>query len=338
VIRSIPQAVSLVAAAAGVLLFAFTLYYIDLEATLADARMIGFALPVVMLPAVTWHLLRTWGWSVAFPAESRPSFTRLFRVRLAADAIGFFTVRGLAGDPLKVLLLYDRVKPEVTTAAVALERLAFAVVAILIAGLISYFAVTRLTMPGAWDTVFTILSIASIATIGLMMVVVRRRTGDYLGRLVTLLDRLTRRELEASRIVRFILDVEDVLLDLLRGDQRRLLILTVLPVVCYGLMALEVWLVFWAIGAPIGITETLTIETFARLGSVASAAIPGNLGALEASNAAPVEMLGLAGGGALALFRRIRALFWAGLGLLLYPRINSQRPTSAIHALPTASH
>ena len=108
-----------------------------------------------------------------------------------------------------------------------------------------------------------------------------------------------------------------------------------LPIVCYGLIAFEVWVVFWAIGEPIGITETLTIETFARLGSVASAAIPGNLGALEASNAAPVEMLGLAGSGALALFRRIRALFWAGLGLLVYPRIKSQPPTSKAQAPPT---
>ncbi len=93
--------------------------------------------------------------------------------------------------------------------------------------------------------------------------------------------------------MQFILDVEDVLLDLLRGDRRRLVILTLLPVVCYFVMAFEVWLVLWAVGEPIGIMAALTIETFARLGSVASAAIPGNLGALEASNAVPVAMLGL---------------------------------------------
>jgi uncharacterized membrane protein YbhN (UPF0104 family) len=95
-------------------------------------------------------------------------------------------------------------------------------------------------------------------------------------------------------------------------------------VVCYFLMAFEVWLVLWAVGEPIGIMPALTIETFARLGSVASAAIPGNLGALEASNAAPVAMLGLGGGGALALARRIRSLLWAGLGLALYPQVKSQ--------------
>ena len=112
-------------------------------------------------------------------------------------------------------------------------------------------------------------------------------------------------------------------MDLLRGDRRRLVILTILPVVCYFIMAFEVWLVLWAVGESAGITEVLTIETFARLGSVASAAIPANIGALEASNAVPVAMLGLGGGGALALARRIRAVLWAGLGLLLYPRIKT---------------
>ena len=37
-------------------------------------------------------------------------------------------------------------------------------------------------------------------------------------------------------------------LDLLRGDQRRLVILMLLPVLCYGVMAFEVWLVLWAVG------------------------------------------------------------------------------------------
>jgi uncharacterized protein (TIRG00374 family) len=324
VTRSVPQLISAAAIIVGVLLFAFTLSYIDFRQTIGSARELGLALPVVLLPGACWQLLRTWGWFIAFPVAARPAFSRLFRVRLAADAISFFTVRGIAGEPLKVVLLYDRVKPEVTTAAVALERLAFAVMGILVAGIISYFAVTTLELSGAWATVFRLLTVAAVLVLCLMAFVSRRRTGDYLGRLVLVLDRVLGRRLETSRIIRFILDVEDILLGLLRGDRRRLAILITLPIVCYLLMAIEVWLVFWAIGEPLGITEGLTVETFSRLVSVASAAIPGNLGALEASNAAVVTALGLGGGGSLALARRIRSLLWAALGLALYPRIRAQ--------------
>jgi uncharacterized protein (TIRG00374 family) len=321
--RSVPQVIAAAAVAIGVLLFALTLYYIDLEETFASARQLGLAFPVILIPGTCWHLLRTLGWSVAFPEGSRPAYSRLFRVRLAADAIAFFTVRGIAGEPLKVLLLYDRVKPEITAAAVALERLAFAVIGIVIAALISLAAVTRLSLPRAWDTMFSLLIVGAVLALAIAILIARRRSGDYLGRLVTTLDR--RHRFGGSRVVRFILDVEDILLQLVRGDRRRLVTLTALAAVCYGLMAVEVWLVLWAVGAPSGVVEALTVETFARLASVASAAIPGNIGALEASNAAVVGALGLAGGGALALARRIRALLWAAAGLALYPRVRERR-------------
>ena len=279
--RSVPQLVSLAAVAIGVVLFGLTLYYIDLDDTIASTRRLGLNFPVILLPGLCWHLLRTWGWAVAFPEESRPAFTRLFRVRLAADAIGFFTVRGIAGEPLKVLLLYDRVAPEITAAAVALERLVFAVIGIVIAALISLVAVTVLSMPRAWDTVFIMLIVAAVLVLGLAGLVTRRQPGDYLGPLLAAMSRATGRPLETSRAVRFILDVEQVLLQLIRGDRRRLVTLAVLASVGYLLMTIEVWLVLRTVGEPIGIVETLTVETFARLASVASAGIPANLGALE---------------------------------------------------------
>jgi len=334
---SIPQLVSLVAVVIGAVLFVVSLRYINLAATIDDVRRLGFAFPAILVPGCAWHFLRTYGWWVAFPDNYRPPFTRLFRVRLAADAISFLTIRGLTGEPLKVVLLYDRVPPAVTAAAIAVERTAFAVMAIVVSGLVSYFAVQRLPMPGGWDAVFTLVSIGAVLLLGALAQIARRRTGDYLGRFVGRIGAVTGRHLESSRVIRFILDVEDIVLDLLRGDRYRLIVLTVLPVVCYGLMAFEVWLVLWAVGQPIGVTAALAIETFARVSSVASAFIPANIGALEASNAAPVAMLGLGGGGALALSRRVRATIWAMIGLILYPRVKSQRPTRNSQPLPTSN-
>ena len=318
--RSVPQIISIAAICLGIGLFVVTLFYIDLEETVASAKRLGLALPLVLLPSSAWQVLRTWGWAISFPEDSRPPFMRLFRVRLAADAISFFTIRGIAGEPLKVLLLLDRSAPQVTTASIALERLAVAIMSIAVAGLISFFAVTRLTLPRAWGTVFGALTVLSVLLVPLLAFIARRRSGDYLGRMVAAFDRKRGRRLGTRRVVKFILDVEDILLELVRGDRRRLIILIWLPIVCYFVMAMEVWAVFWAIGEPIGLMEGLTIETFARLGSVAAAAIPGNLGALEASNAAVVTMLGLSGGGSLALARRIRVLLWAAVGLALYPK------------------
>jgi len=180
VTRSVPQIVSVGAALLGVALFFVTLYYIDLDETVASAARLGAALPIVLLPGTAWHLLRTWGWSLAFPDDARPVFTRLFRVRLAADAIGFFTVRGIAGEPLKVLLLYDRVKPEVATAAITLERLVFAVVGTAIAGVVSLLAITRVTMSGRWDALFALLALGAVLLLTIVGFMARRRSKYYL--------------------------------------------------------------------------------------------------------------------------------------------------------------
>jgi phosphatidylglycerophosphate synthase len=89
----------------------------------------------------------------------------------------------------------------------------------------------------------------------------------------------------------------------------------------YLLMLVEGWVILRAAGAPITPNRAFAIETFSRVSSFASAFIPANLGALEVSSLAAVAAVGAAGGGAaLALARRLRGLFWAGVGLAIYPR------------------
>jgi hypothetical protein len=327
---------SLVAVLIGIALFAVTIARLDLQETMRYARRLGLSLPLLLLPSVAWHLLRTWGWAVSFPSRSIPvvpgtvpSFSRLFRVRLAADAISFFTVRGPTGEPLKVLLLSDRLPPAITTAAIAAERLAFAVVSVIIAGVVSQFAVRQMVLTSVWDATFTLLSIGAVILVGGFALVSRRGTGNYLGRMLARRRRRAPSTGGGSLVVRFVLDVERNLLALLRGRPYRLVLLTVLPVVCYGLNALEVWAIFAAMGEPIAFGQALVIETFVRLASVAGAAVPASLGTLEASHMAITTALGLSGGGALALVRRLRALLWAALGLALYPRLGSTRPPTA---------
>ena len=113
---SVPAWISRAAIVVGLALFGLTLLYIDREETLKESRRLGLLLPLVLLPSGMWHALRTLGWQMCFPADVRPSFWRLFRVRLAADAVSYFTVRGLASEPLRVILLLGRVPPAASTA------------------------------------------------------------------------------------------------------------------------------------------------------------------------------------------------------------------------------
>jgi uncharacterized protein (TIRG00374 family) len=317
--RSVPAWISRAAIALGAVLFIATLFYIDREATLAEARQLGGLLPLVLLPSGGWHLLRTLGWFWCFPVDQRPSFGRLFRVRLAADAVSYFTVRGLASEPLRVVLLLDRIPAPVSTASTILERTAMGVMSVVLVATCAIAAMSSDLLPEDWQRMFRVIAIGAVIVVGLTLIVLSRRE-RYLGPLLERMYRRTGWHWTEGRVARFIRDVEQIFLVLAREDPRRLRRMVALALACFALMVLEVWVVFWAIDQQISLWRSAIVETFTRVVSVPGGVIPASLGALEASNVAVVRALGLTGAGSLALARRARGLFWAAVGLLIYPR------------------
>jgi uncharacterized protein (TIRG00374 family) len=327
---SLPAWISRVAILLGLALFGITLLFIDRAETLREARQLGLLLPIVLLPSGVWHVLRTLGWLICFPAEMRPPFWRLFRVRLAADAVSYFTIRGLASEPLRVVLLLDRVPASASTASTILERTAMGVMSVVLVAATAAVAMTSDVVPIDWQQIFRGIAVVAVLIV-LLTVVFLTRKGRYVGPALESMYRRTGWHWTEGRVAHFIADVESIFLELARSNPRRLRNLILLALACYALMALEVWLVFWAIGQPVAIWSSMIVETFTRSASVFGGMIPANLGTLEASNVAVVRGLGLAGAGSLALTRRVRGLFWAGLGLVLYPKDTLRTKPEARH-------
>jgi hypothetical protein len=317
--RTIPQLISLIAILVGIALFVVTVVSIDREEALREARVLGLALPLVLLPSLGWHLLRAAGWYVCFPRDQRPSYWRVFRVRLAADGVAYFTIRGVASEPLRVVLMLGHVQPEVSAASSVLERTAMGIMSVVGVGVFAAFAVSSDMLPPQWQRGFQGIAILAAVVLALTLLFITRK-GHYLGPLFEGIHRRTGWQWTSGKAVRFMSTVEDLFLALARTDPRRIQLVVLLSIACYALMALEVCVVFWAIGQSITLWVGTIVETFTRAVSVLGGAIPANLGALEASNVAVVKALGLVGGGSLALARRIRSLLWATAGLALYPR------------------
>jgi hypothetical protein len=174
-------------------------------------------------------------------------------------------------------------------------------------------------LPEDWQRVFRVIAIGAVVVVVATLVFLTRRD-RYIGPLLERMYRRTGWSWTEGRVARFIRDVERIFLVLAREDPKRLGRMVGLALACFALMVFEVWVVFWAIDAQISLWRSAIVETFTRVVSVPGGLIPGSLGALEASNVAVVRALGLTGAGSLALARRVRGLFWAAIGLLLYPR------------------
>jgi hypothetical protein len=309
--------VTIVAIGLGIALLAMTIANTDRAATWRALRPLAPALPLVLLPGAVWHLLRTLAWRQCFPADSRLRFGRLFRVRLAAEAFSFVTIRGVAGEPLKVIWLAPDVPSMVAAAAVALERAAYLVVTMAFVGVFSAAAMLTIPMPRAWMRVFAWLCGVSLVFAAALVLLMRRRPapqaqGSPAG--------------PSNVVARFGRQLAIQLRALGECDGRRLAVLAALEAASFGAMVMEVWVVLRLAGTPVSMGGAVTIETFTRAASTASAFIPANLGALEASNVAiAAAMNAAAGAAALAVARRIRGLAWCAAGFLIYPR----RPRAA---------
>src|SRR5688572_16449610 len=177
-----------IALAAGVIIFAITLYFVDLAEAAVTVRRLGLALPVALLFSALWHLARTWAWHWCFPEPRTVRFGTLFRVRLAAEAFSYLTLRGIAGEPLKVVLLDGLVDARSATAAVALDRLAYLVGTTLIVGIGSILAMTMLPLTHGWFRVFRAFAIVA-AIVGILTAIAISGRGTYFETLVARIDR-----------------------------------------------------------------------------------------------------------------------------------------------------
>lgn len=314
------QIVSNLALGLGAALFSGTLWYVDYGTLKATVARLGLALPLVLAISGLWHLARTWAWAACFARPLPVSFAYLARVRLAAEAFSYVTVRGVAGEPLKVMMLDGHIDPRRAAAAVALERMSYVIVTSAVVGMCAAAAIVGLPLAPVWLRMFRAFVILAGVVVGAALLVVRGR-GTYLNATLDVLQRTSRGRLGGGGLARFARSTERQLLELVRGNPHRLITLMLAHLICYVAMAFEVWVVARAVGVSLRMNAIVAVETFSRVASAVSAFIPAGLGAMEASNVAAMAAVGAVSvGGALAVARRIRGLFWAGVGFLVYPK------------------
>jgi uncharacterized protein (TIRG00374 family) len=84
--------------------------------------------------------------------------------------------------------------------------------------------------------------------------------------------------------------------------------------------SIEVWAAFWALGVPTGFLKAFLVQALLQAITSVSFFIPGSLGAQEGGLVLLMKHLGFSPetGIALSLFKRVRQLVWAPMGLAYY--------------------
>ncbi|MBS1817668.1 MAG: flippase-like domain-containing protein [Acidobacteria bacterium] len=315
---------SRVALATGVVLLVVAIRATDWTFIRGNLSRLAPAALAAIAISGAWHVIRTAAWAACFPAGTRLALGRLFRVRLAAEAVSYVTVRGVAGEPLKVVLLRGESDAATATAAVALERLAYIVMTTLLVGVGAVSAFATMPLSTAWSRIFIGFAVGSALICVAVAYLIQRAPR------VAVTHRRPAPSSILSNVGHFIALVAADLRVLASGQPRRLAILALAGAASYVLMVLEAWAVLRVSGAPITLIQAFAIETITRVTSFATAFIPANLGALEAASLAATAAAGTPGGATLAMARRLRGLFWSATGFALFPKGRAVRSANGI--------
>ncbi|HEX9638792.1 MAG TPA: flippase-like domain-containing protein [Acidobacteriota bacterium] len=302
----------------GLIAFAALLIREGPELHKIHLRGLGWAVALVLVSNLLWHALRTLSWQYALTGSGRPRFHELFCARLAGEAIGYLSfASGLLGEPVKALLVQHRTPASSSLAALAAERaiymisgLAFIALAILGAGrqwlhgmAAPWLALIVLAVLLAWSALLVVVAQLRLRFLsGLLRVVSQRRSG------------LWRRAWAGAR------HFEDYLFELYATHKSRLAIIALLSLLAYLVGCLEIGLLSATLGVGLRFSQIVLIEAVSKLSNLTNLFIPGAIGAYEGGHALVFSGLGLGStlGLGLALLRRVRALLWVGVGLVLF--------------------
>ena len=334
------SALRLLAIAVSAGLFLYLVWHAGPVNLWRDLHKLGWGFSLVIGLAGVSHLAKTWAWQMTLGRDRQKiPFRRLVGLRLGAEAAGQLGILGQTfGDSIRVSHLSREIQMGNSLASVTLDRGLYLVtgVTIAIAGLLA--ALSKISLSHALRFYAGLLILTATVFLLLILMALRMRwpllTGTaHLIRRVSYLKDWIDRSFELIR------SMENALFDFYHKTPTLFWGSFSLNLAGQFLAILEVCLVLWLLGTNIGFFGGLIIEALTKLLNAIGNFNPGNIGTYEGGNMLIGKIFSLtsATGLALALARRLRALFWTAVGgvcLLWLTRKSSSRSVESVEAEP----
>ena len=295
---------------------------------------VGWGMGVIILLAGVSHVLKTWAWRLTSSELSNVQFSRTFALRLISEAVGQLGLAGqFAGDTLRVALIGPGVTLPSSISSVTLDRGLFTLSAAVlsIAGVIAALVLFPVSATLRWYALSFAFALLCIVVLTVAAVVARWPVFSGFAKLATRVPRL-RKCLQGKEQV--IYCAEQKLLDFHRDRPAAFWTSVTLNGVCQILAVLEVYLLLRFLHAPIGLLGAFILEAFVKMISAVGAVNPGNVGTYEGGHVLITKLFGVTSvtGLALGVCRRVRALFWTGIGVACLAGISKSSKQENVHS------
>jgi hypothetical protein len=292
----------------GAALFAYVVRRAGVAEILGGIQRVGWGLAAILVLAGLRFMLRTACWRLCMAPGTNLTFGQALSAFLAGDAVGSVTPFGLlASEPTKVFLTRHHLATRESVASLAVENVIYAasVVAMVAVGLAVVLATVPLTAAWTWWMAAALIGVLAAGSLGVRLL---RGTWDA-GR--------GARPRWRERVAGMRLAV----VGFSAGHPGRLWRAFALDLAFHSLAVVEVFLTLrWLLGdrSPT-LVQAIAFEALNRVVTVVFKFVPFRIGVDEALSGAVAPMLAVnpAAGVALAVVRKVRSLFWAGVGLAI---------------------
>jgi hypothetical protein len=297
-----------VAAVGGLALFAYSVRNVGADEILTGVHRVGWGLLVILALAGLRFVVRAEAWRLCTPVNSRLRLRQALMAFLAGDALGNITPLGLiASEPTKVFLTRHALATTESIASLALDNLVYAlsVVAMIGVGLIVMLLTVALPFRAQEWGIAALVVLAAIVVGSLRLF--RQRDGVAHSSTTTTM---------AARLSK----VRTMIMSFSAGHPSRLWRAFAFNLLFHSVAVFEAFLTLrWLLGdrSPT-FAEAVMFESLNRVVTALFKFVPLRVGVDEAISGAFAPVLGMnpAAGVALAVIRKVRSLFWMGIGLV----------------------
>lgn len=313
-------AVSLVV---GLALFAVVVRQAGARELLDRVRTIGWSFVWILIVAGLRPLARSMAWLRSLDEADRGvGFATLWRARLIGDAVGNLTAAGpLLAEPARLVFLGGRISMSAAASSLSIELLTYlaSCAVVMAAGLALLLA--RFAISSSLRAVSLAALAALLAGFAFTVVVLMRRwsLSSLLGNRIELggsehpviewIDR------QLERIYK----IETDIFDFYHRRPRDFSVVCVCEAAFHLLGIVEIWLTLRLIGEQPTLVTAFIFEAINRLLTMIFSFVPARMGVDEAGTGLLAASLGLAAlvGVAMAVYRKLRVIFWTAVGLIL---------------------
>jgi hypothetical protein len=303
----------------GLGLLGYSIFHAGPALVWKQIHAVGWGLGVIIVMGGVSQFTKAWAWRQACMCDiSALSWSRSLAAQLVSDAIGQLGMAGkLFGEGMRISLVGPALPLPCAISAGAIDGGVHSLTAVVISVLGITATLLIAPVPQAWRVCALLLAGALIALLFLAIVAVSSRWPLF-GHLARVIGRPPRLQKWVREKQPIIDSAENNLLSFYHEAPVRFWSNLGLNLLWHGLAILEVFLILRFMGATMSFGGAFLLEGLTKVIDAIGVFNPGNFGTYEGGNMLIAKILGLMGttGLTLALCRRVRAVFWAGVGAI----------------------